>query len=151
MVAPVPSNMRGFVPYVFAKNAEEAVQFYVKAFGGKRGVTLRMKDERIAHAEIFIGDACIMISEENPEWGAKGAKTLGGCPMTLTLYLQDVDAAAKQAEAAGMTVKRKLETHFFGDRMCTLQDPYGYEWCLATHVEDVAEDVMQKRMEELYG
>ena len=87
--------------------------------------------------------------EENPDWGFKGAKSLGGCPLMLMLYVENVDAVAKQAIDAGMTVKKELEDQFYGDRLVTLTDPYGYDWCLGTHIEDVSAEETQQRLNEM--
>lgn len=114
-IKPIPSDMSGFVPYIIVRNASEAISFYEKAFSGQRGVCLTMKNMAIAHAEIKIGNTTMMLAEENEEWGVKGPKTLGGCPLTLVLYIEDVDAATKVATDAGMKVKKDLETHFYGD------------------------------------
>lgn len=146
----IPENCEGFIPYLIVKGAEEALAFYVKAFGGQKGIVLKMKDGQIGHAEVVVGRTRIMLAEENPDWGFQGAKSLGGCPLTLTLYVEDVDALAEQAIAAGMTVKRELADQFYGDRMVTLTDPYGYDWCLGTHIENVDEEEIERRMNEMH-
>lgn len=148
---PIPQGMSGFVPYLIVQNVDQAIEFYVKAFNGTKSTCLRMADGSVLHAEVRVGDTTIMMSEENEEWDMKSAKTLGGCPMTMTLYVEDVDSAAKVAEAAGMKVLRPIEDHFYGDRMAMFEDPYGYKWCLGSHVEDVPEEEMQKRMQEMYS
>ena len=148
-VQKIPDRCEGFMPYLFVNGAEEAIEFYVKAFGGENGLVLKMKDGQIGHAEIIIGRTRIMLAEENPDWGFKGAKSLGGCPLMLMLYSEDVDALAKQAIDAGMTVKKELKDQFHGDRMVTLTDPYGYDWCLATHIEDVGDEETQQRLNEM--
>ncbi|QEG01940.1 Glyoxalase-like domain protein [Stieleria maiorica] len=149
-VQKIPDNCEGFIPYLIVNGADEAIAFYVKALGGKPGVVLRMQDCTVGHAEVIIGRTRIMLAEEVPQWGITGAKSLGGCPLTLTLYVEDVDARAKQAIDAGMTVKRELADQFYGDRMVMLTDPYGYEWCLGTHVEDVSDEEIQRRMQEMH-
>ena len=149
-VKKIPENSEGFIPYLIVSGASEAIDFYAKAFGGEKGIVLQMKDGQVGHAEVVIGRTRIMLAEENPQWGIKGAKSLGGCPLTLTLYVEDVDAMSKQAIAAGMTVKKELADQFYGDRMVTLTDPYGYDWCLGTHIEDVSEEEIERRMSEMY-
>lgn len=150
-VQKIPDNSAGFIPYLIVGDARRAIDFYVEAFGGSRGIVFEMPGGEIGHAEVVIGDTRIMLAEENPEWGVKGALSMGGCPLTLTLYVEDVDAATERAVKAGMTVKRELADQFYGDRMSTLTDPFGYDWCLGTHIEDVSEAELSKRMAELYG
>jgi PhnB protein len=146
----IPENCEGFIPYLIVNGAEDALAFYVRAFGGQKGIVLKMNDGQIGHAEVIIGRTRIMLAEENPDWGIQGAKSLGGCPLALTLYVEDVDALTKQATDAGMTVKKELADQFYGDRMVTLSDPYGYEWCLGTHIEDVSQEEIERRMKEMY-
>ena len=148
---PIPDNAKGFIPYLIVKNAKEAVGFYEKAFNGKRGICINMKDGSVGHAEVIVGDTTIMLAEERPEWNVQGPLSLGGCPITLTLYVEDVDKAAETVTNAGMKVKKPVENQFYGDRMGTFTDPYGYEWCLGTHIEDVTPEDMQKKMNEMYG
>lgn len=93
----------------------------------------------------------IMLAEENEDWGVHSPQTIGSCPMTLTMYVEDVDAATERAIAAGMTVKNELADQFYGDRMVTLTDPFGYDWCLGTHIEDVSDEEVERRMNELHG
>ncbi|MDA9951565.1 VOC family protein [Oligoflexaceae bacterium] len=151
MTKAIPENSAGFLPYLIVRNASEAIDFYCKAFGGKAGTCLKMKNGDVGHAEVIIGNTTVMLSEEKEEWGIKGPLTLGSCPITLTLYVKDVEHSFKKAVDAGMIIKKEIEDHFFGDRMGRLTDPYGYEWCIGTHIEDVSEQEMQKRMNELYG
>ncbi|QDV83424.1 VOC family protein [Stieleria sp.] len=147
-VQKIPPNSEGFIPYLIVQNAAEAIDFYARAFGGRKGTVLKMPTGDVGHAEVIIGRTRIMLAEENPDWGFQGAKSLGGCPLTLTLYVEDVDSMAKQAIDAGMTVKRELADQFYGDRMVTLTDPYGYDWCLGTHIEDVDDEEIQRRMSQ---
>ena len=108
-------------------------------------------DGRIGHAEIRIGDAVVMLADEFPEMGFQSPQTLGGSPVNLMVYVQDVDAFVKQAEAAGATVQRPPADQFYGDRMATLTDPFGHSWSFATHIEDVSEAEMQRRAQQKQG
>lgn len=114
-------------------------------------MVLKMKGGQVGHAEVIVGGTRLMLAEELPEWGMKGARSLGACPLTLMLYVEDVDARAQQAIDAGMTVRRELADQFYGDRTVTLTDPYGYDWCLGTHIEDVSDEELELRMNEMYG
>ena len=151
MTNKIPAKSQGFIPYLIVNGAAEAIDFYVRAFGGEPGCVLKMGNGDIGHAEVIVGQTRIMLAEENLDWGAKSPQTIGGCPVTLTMYVEDVDAAAERAIAAGMEMKRPLENQFYGDRMVTLTDPYGYDWCLGTHIEDVSDEEIQRRMKEMYG
>jgi PhnB protein len=106
---------------------------------------------RIGHAEIRIGDSTIMLADENPEMGAKSARTLGGSPISLMVYVEDVDARVAQAVAAGARLTRPVANQFYGDRTGGVEDPFGYHWYLATHVEDVPPDELEKRAAKAMG
>lgn len=151
LVNKIPPNCEGFIPYLIVRDAEKAIEFYAKAFGGEKGLVLKMNNGEVGHAEVIVGRTRIMLAEENEDWGVRGPDTIGGCPLTLTLYLEDVDAATERAIAAGMTVKQELADQFYGDRMVTLTDPFGYDWCLGTHIEDVSDEEVERRMNEMYG
>ena len=104
-------------------------------------------DGSVMHAEIQIGNSRIMIGEECLEWGSSSPKTLGGSPVGICLYVEDVDAAADRAVAAGATLSKPVADQFYGDRSGKLEDPYGHVWTVATHKEDVSPEEMQRRME----
>lgn len=146
-VSPIPDGYHSVTPYLVVAGAEEAIRFYEEAFGATEVLRMPMED-RIAHAEIKIGDSHVMLSDELPEQGFLGPKTRGGATSSLMIYLEDVDAAFARALAAGCTEERPPEDQFWGDRMGTLLDPFGHRWTLATHVEDVSEEEMQRRMRE---
>lgn len=146
----IPDRCQGVIPYLIVRDARAAIDFYAKAFAGEKGLVLEMPGGDIGHAEVLIGQTRIMLAEENEDWGVRSPQTIGGCPLTLTLYVEDVDAAAEIAIDAGMTVKKELADQFYGDRMVTLTDPFGYDWCLGTHIEDVSEDELRRRMAEMY-
>ncbi len=134
-------------PYMALRDCKAAIEFYKRAFGAEKVMQLDMPDGKIAHAEIRIGDSMVMLSEENEEWGNKSPATLGGSPMFLMIYVPDVDAAFNKAIAAGASEVRPVADQFYGDRSGTLKDPYGYQWTLSTHVEDLSQEEVQRRME----
>ncbi len=147
MVKPIPEGYHSVTPYLVVDDANAAIDFYTRAFGAKEKFRMPMGD-RIGHAELLIGDSHIMLADEFPEMGHRGPKALGGTPVSLMLYVEDVDRSFRQAIDAGATEKRPLENQFWGDRMGTLTDPFGHMWSLATTVEEVSPEEMQKRMEE---
>jgi len=142
-----PQGYHTLAPYMTVRNARAAIDFYKKAFGAEKVLQLDMADGTIAHAEIRIGDSVVMLSEENEAWGTKSPLSLGGSPMFLMAYVADVDAAFRRAIDAGAAEIRPVADQFYGDRSGTLKDPYGHQWTLSTHIEDVSEAEAQKRME----
>jgi len=150
-VKPIPDGYHSVTPYLALKNADAAIKFYKQAFGAKEIMRLPTPDGGLAHAEISIGDSRIMMSDEMPAYGNKSAETLGGSPISLAVYVPDVDSAFDQAVKAGATVKRPVEDQFYGDRAGTLMDPFGYQWSLMTHKEDVSGEEMQKRMKKMFA
>ena len=147
----IPAGYHTVTPYLGVRDAVSAVDFYRRAFGAELVLKLTMPDGKYAHAEIKIGDSHIMMAEENPEWGNKSPATLGGSPVSFMVYMPDVDAAFARALAAGCTQVRPIEDQFYGDRTGTLKDPYGFQWSLGTHIEDVSEAECQKRMEAMFA
>jgi len=145
-VKAIPEGFEGATPYLCIKGANEAIEFYKKAFGATETMRLAGPDGRIGHAEIKIGKANIMLADEHPEVGFVGPRTLGGSPVMIHIYVEDVDALAARAEAAGATVRRPLADQFYGDRVCQFEDPFGHGWHFATHKEDVSTEEMKKRM-----
>ena len=142
-----PAGYHSLTPYMTVRDANAAIDFYRRAFGAEPVMRLDMPDGSVAHAEIRIGDSIVMLSEENEQWGTKGPLTLGGSPMFLMAYVPDVDAAFHRAIDAGATEVRPVANQFYGDRSGTLKDPFGHQWTLSTHVEDVSEAEAQRRME----
>ena len=147
MVKPIPEGYHSVTPYLVVDDAEGAIDFYTRAFGAKEKFRMPM-GERIGHAELMIGDSHIMLADEFPDMGHLGPKNRGGTTVSLMVYVDDVDATFKQALDAGATQKRAVEDQFWGDRMGTLEDPFGHQWSLATHVEEVSPEEMEKRMAE---
>jgi PhnB protein len=146
-VKPVPEGFQTVTPYLIIKGAAAAIEFYKQAFGAKERFRLPTPDGKIGHAEIVIGDSILMLADEMPEMGFRSLQTLGGSPVSFLIYLEDVDSAFQQAIEAGAKVVRPLENKFYGDRMGSLSDPFGYEWVLGTHIEEVSAEEMEKRME----
>jgi PhnB protein len=147
-VKPIPEGYHTATPYLIVSGAAAAIEFYTKAFGATELFRMAGPDGKIFHAEIKIGNSPIMLADEFPEMGVKIAKTLGGSPMFLMLYVENVDALAAQAVAAGAKEVRPLQNQFYGDRSGTFEDPFGLSWTLSTHVEDVPPEEMQRRSEE---
>jgi len=126
------------------KGAAEAIEFYKKAFGATE--LFRMEHEgKIGHAEIKIGDSPVMLADEHPEMGFVGPKTLGGTPVSLMIYVDDVDTVFNRAIAEGGVEMKPLQDQFYGDRSGTLTDPFGHVWTVATHKEDVSPEEMSQR------
>ena len=146
-VKPIPDGYHTATPYLIVSGAVEAIEFYKKAFGATELFRMVGPDGRIGHAEIKIGDSPIMLSDEHLEMGIKSAKTLGGSPMFLNLYVDNVDALAAQAVAAGAKAVRPVQNQFYGDRSGTFEDPFGLWWTISTHVEDVPPEEMKRRSE----
>ena len=151
-VKPIPDGYQTLTPYINIKGAVEAIEFYKKAFGAKEIGRITMAGGTIAHAEIQIGDSKIMLAEESTQWGNKSPQTLGGSPVCLCLYVKDVDAAFAQALAAGAKVTGEMEVkdQFYGDRTGSVTDPFGHQWSIMTHKEDVSFEEMQKRADALF-
>jgi PhnB protein len=151
MVDPVPSAYRGVTAYLILKDAARAFDFYQKAFGGEPVLRLDGPDGKIAHAEVRIAGGVVMMSEENVQMGHKSAQTLGGSPVSLMFYVPDVDRAFQRAIAAGGKEFRGVQDQFYGDRSGTLTDPFGIMWTIATHIEDVTEEEVNRRMAAMGG
>lgn len=149
-VKPIPDGYRGATPYLCVKGAAQAIEFYQHAFGAVELMRIANTTGGVGHAEIKIGDAIVMLSDEAPEMNVRSPVSIGGSPVAIMLYFEDVDAVAKQAVAAGAKLLRAVEDQFYGDRGGKLQDPFGHIWWIATHIEDVAPEEMRKRAAALY-
>ena len=148
-VNPTPEGYHTITPYLCVKGAADAIAFYKKAFGAEERCRMPGPDGKsIMHAEIQIGDSIVMLADECPEMGGKAPTTLKGTTGSLNIYVNDVDAAFKRAVAAGAKATMPPANMFWGDRFCKLSDPFGHDWSMATHVEDVPPQDMQRRMEE---
>ena len=144
-VKPIPEGYHSVTPYLIIKGAADAIEFYKKAFGATELFRFPAPDGKIGHAEIKIGDSPIMLADEFAEMGYKGPQALGGSPVSLMIYLEDVDAVFDRAVEAGASVKEAVQDKFYGDRTGTLTDPFGHVWHIATHQEDVSMEEMEKR------
>lgn len=149
-VTPIPEYLHSVTPYLCIKNAASAIQFYTRAFGAVESARLTDSSGKIGHAEIKIGNSHIMLSDEFPEMGFHSPQSLGGSPVMLHLYVEDADALTAQAVATGAKLVREVENQFYGDRSGSIEDPFGHVWTIATHVEDVAFEEIQKRFADLY-
>lgn len=142
-----PCGYRAVTPYLTIKDAAAAIDFYKSVFGARELMRMEAPGGKIGHAELQIGDAVVMLADEWPDMDCKGPEAFGGSPVSLLIYVDDVDATAELAVAAGATLKRAPKDEFWGDRMGTVVDPFGHVWIIATHVEDVPEDEMKRRAE----
>ncbi len=150
-VKPVPDGYHTLTPYLVIRDAAKAIEFYEKAFGAKETFRMPGPGGKIMHAELQIGDSMLMLAEEMPEYGAKSPQALGGSPVNVFLYVEDADKVFNQAVAAGATVTMPLADQFWGDRYGKLADPFGHQWSVATHKEDVAPEEMAKRAAKAMG
>ena len=150
-VKPIPEGYHSVTPYLTLDDATRAIEFYKKAFGAVELMRMPAPGGRIGHAEIKIGDSPIMLADENPEMGNRSPRKLGGSPISLMVYVKDVDAQVAQAVAAGGKLVRPVADQFYGDRTGGIDDPFGYHWYLATHVEDVPPDELAKRAAKMMG
>jgi PhnB protein len=144
-VKPIPDGYHSVTPYLIVSGAAQALEFYKEAFGAVELFRRPRPDGRVGHAEIRIGDSIVMLADEYPEMGARSPKTLGGAGFGLMIYVPDVDTAFPRAVTAGAKVLRPLKNQFYGDRSGTVEDPFGHSWTIATHVEDVTPEEMDRR------
>jgi PhnB protein len=146
-VKPIPDGYHTVTPYLIVKGAARAIDFYKQAFGATELFRMEAPGGKIGHAEIRIGDSPIMLADEHPEMGALSPQSRGGTSVSILLYVEDADKLTEQAVAAGATVLRPIQNQFYGDRSASLADPFGHQWHIATHVEDVPVEEMRKRAE----
>ena len=150
-VQAIPPGFGAVLPYLVIKNAAAAFDFYQKAFGAETTLRMNMPSGAVMHAEMRIGSAVFMFSEQSDDWGTKSPDMLGASPVTLMIYVPDVDAFVERAAAAGATVTMPVSDQFWGDRSGCLQDPFGHNWMISTHIEDVSEEEMAKRSAQMFG
>ena len=146
---PIPQGMHSVTPHLVCAGAAQAIEFYKKAFGAVEEARLPGPDGKLMHAMIRIGDSAIMLADEMPEWGSLGPKALKGSPVTIHLYVDDADAFAKRAAAAGAKITMPVDEQFWGDRYGKLEDPFGHHWSVATHVRDVSMEEVQNAMRQM--
>ncbi len=147
-VNPIPEGYPRVTPYLTIDGASAAIDFYMKVFGAKERMRMPAPDGKLGHAEIAIGDSVIMLSDEYKEMGVLGPKSIGGTPVTINVYVEDVDSVFDRALQEGSKSLRDPENQFYGDRMGQFEDPFGHKWSVGTHVEDVPPDEMEKRAAE---
>ncbi len=147
-VKPIPDGYHTLTPYLIVKGAAAALEFYAKALGAQELVRMADPSGRVGHAEMKIGDSPFMLADEFPEMGAVAPPAGGGHSVSFLVYVPDVDAAFARALAAGAKAVRPVQDQFYGDRSGTLEDPFGHQWTLATHVEDVSPEEMERRARE---
>ena len=150
-VKPIPDGNHTVTPYLIVDGAARAIDYYEKAFLAKTIARLPGPGGKVMHAEVQIGNSRVMLADEAPEMGAKSPKSYGGSPVTIGLYVPDVDAVVTRALKAGGTLKRPVENQFYGDRAGSVTDPFGHVWHVSTHVEDVPHEEMQRRMAKLFA
>jgi PhnB protein len=146
-VKPIPEGYHSVTPYLTIKGAAKALDFYEKVFGAKEIKRIETPDGKIGHAELQIGDSMIMLADEFPDMGNKSPQSIGGTPVIVQLYVEDVDKVVERAVAAGGTLKKPVKDQFYGDRSGTLVDPFGHVWYVSTHIEDMSAAEMQRRSE----
>ncbi len=144
-VKPIPEGYPQVIPYLVMEGAASAIEFYEKILGAKERMRMDAPEGRIGHAELELGDSLIMLADEVPDRDIWGPRSFGGSPVTISVYVEDVDAVFEAALAAGATSVRPLEDQFYGDRNGQFEDPFGHRWSVATHVEDVPPEEMEKR------
>jgi PhnB protein len=147
-VKPVPKGYHTATPYLIVNDGAAALDFYKRAFRAKEVMRIAAPGGKIGHAEIKIGNSRIMLADEHPEIGARSPQAFGGSPVSIMIYVKDVDAVVKKAVDAGATVTRPVEDKFYGDRTGSLTDPFGHAWHVATHKEDLSMEELQRRAAE---
>lgn len=142
-VKPIPDGMHTVTPHLICAGAADAIEFYKKAFNAVEIGRMAGPQGKLLHGAIRIGDSTVMLVDEFPDWGSFGPKSLKGSPVTIHLYVKDVDAFVAHAAASGAKITMPLQDMFWGDRYCKLEDPFGHQWSVATHVRDVSPQEMQ--------
>jgi PhnB protein len=150
-VKPIPDGYPQVTPYLCVDDATAALDFYSTIFDATERVRMPGPEGRIGHAELEIGDSILMLSDEYPEMGVHSAKSVGGSPVTISVYVEDVDSVYDRAIKAGAKALRPVENQFYGDRSGQFEDPFGHRWNVASHVEDVSPEEMSKRMQQASG
>lgn len=153
MAQPIPPGAHTITPHLVVRNASEAIDFYVKAFGAEVVYRMAMPNGAIGHAELKIGDSLLYLADEFPDHNCLSPLGLGitSSPVSIHLYVEDAEATFKQATDAGATATMPVQKMFWGDLFGKLRDPYGHEWSIATHVEDVSPEDLPRRMMEAMG
>lgn len=150
-VKPIPEQYPRISPYLCVDGAAAAIDFYCRVFGAEERSRMAAPDGKIGHAELGLGDSLVMLSDEYPEMGARSPNAFGGSPVTLSVYVEDVDAVVAKAVELGAKVVRAVENQFYGDRAGQIEDPFGHRWHVTSHIEDVSPEEMARRVKELFG
>jgi len=150
-VKPIPEGYHSVTPYLTISGAAQAIEFYKKAFGATELMRMPAPRGKIGHAELKIGNSVIMLADESPEAGNRSPQSLGGTPVSILIYVEDVDAVFKRAVAAGAKVVREVADQFYGDRSGGITDPFGHGWYIHTHIEDVSPQEIEKRLAAMAG
>jgi PhnB protein len=146
---PIPAGYHTVTPYLVVRGCARALEFYKRAFGATELFRMESPSGKIGHAEMRIGDSMVMLADEHPEMGALSPESVGGSPVGLHVYVDDVDAVADEATKAGAIVERAVQDQFYGDRSGTFLDPFGHRWTIATHVEDVSPEELEVRVKAM--
>jgi PhnB protein len=150
-VKKIPDGYHSVTPYLCCRDAGKAIDFYKRAFGATELMRMPAPGDKIGHAELQVGSSRVMLADEFPEMGFMSPQSLGGSPVMLHLYVEDVDATVKTAEAAGAKITRPVADQFYGDRGGQLDDPFGHKWYVSTHIEDLSPEEVQERMKATAG
>ena len=150
-VLAIPKGYHSITPYLIINNAAKAIDFYKKVFAAKEVMRMEHPGGKVGHAELKIGDTRIMLADECHEMGARSPQAFGGSSVIIHFYTKDVDGIVAKAVSAGAKLKRPVENMFYGDRSGMLEDPYGHQWCVSTHVEDVSPAKIKKLAAELFN
>lgn len=151
MVKAIPDEYPQVIPYLTVDGADAAITFYIEVLGAKERVRMASPDGQVGHAELEIGRGLVMLSDEFPEMGGKSPRTVGGTPVAMMVYVDDVDDVFQRAVERGAKPVRPVENQFYGDRSGAFEDPFGHSWHVSTHIEDVPEDEMARRAAEAMG
>ena len=150
MVNPIPENYPRVSAALAVDGAADAIEFYGAVFGATERMRIPAPEGKIGHAELEIGDSLIMVADEYPEMGFVGPRAIGGTPVTISVYVTDADAAFAEAVSRGAKPLREVVDHFYGDRSGQFEDPWGHRWSVATHIEDVPPDELERRVQEMF-
>ena len=150
-VKPIPDGYTTVAPYLFVDNAKAAIEFYKRVFGATNVEMIETPDGRVADAELRIGDTVMRLCDNLPIFDAKAPSELGGTTVEIFLFVEDVDATVRRAEAAGATIQEEPKDQFWGDRLGRLKDPFGHHWLVATRIEDLTPDEIGERARALFA
>jgi PhnB protein len=148
---PIPEGYPQVIPYLIVDGAADAIDFYTSVLGARERMRMPMPGGRVGHAELTLGDSMIMLADESPQSGSRGPRSVGGSPVNIFVYVDDVDAVFERATAAGAKTRQEVEDRFYGDRAGQFEDPFGHVWDVATHVEDISPEEISRRAAEVMG